>query len=141
MNESALSDPWLALAVAVFVVLVLAITLWGLRARRPAASTDAKLDALDRRLGAAEKKWAETDHDVRNIRQIVGNLPTKESINAIAVQVAKGEGKIDGMATTLLSQTSSLTRIEDFLMKVSAEAIVSNKATAAATSKTNGDQS
>lgn len=127
MNDATLSDPWLALAVAVFVLAVLALALFSRREKHPAASTDAKLDALATRLGAAEAKWAETDHDVRNIRLVVGNLPTKESINAIAVQVAESRGKMDGMQATLQSQTKSLDRIEDWLMKTSAEAIVGGK--------------
>lgn len=134
MSDAALSDPWLALAVAVFVLAVLAMALFARRDKRPAASTDAKLDALDRRLSAAETnwsaadaKWKQTDHDVRSIRMIVNNLPTKESIHAIGVQVAESRGKMDGMQESLRALTHSTGRIEDFLTKVSAEAIVNNR--------------
>lgn len=128
MNDASWApDPWLAFAVAVFVLAVLALALFARRDKRPAASTDAKLDAMDRRLEAAEKKWTETDHDVRGIKMIVGNLPTKDNINAIAVQVAESRGKMEGLQTTLHHQTKSLDRIEEFLTKVSADAIVAGQ--------------
>lgn len=122
MIEVGVPDFVLALCLAGFVLLMLVLAL--LARRRTPVSTDAKLDALDRRLGAAEKKWADTDHDVRSIKMVVGNLPTKENINAIAIQVAESKGKMEGMQATLHSQTKSLDRIEDFLMKTSADAIV-----------------
>lgn len=128
MSEATMSDPWLAVVVALFVLAFLGLALVIRREKRPAASTDAKLDALDRRLGAAEKSWSDTEHDVRGMRMVVNNLPTKESMNLIAVQVAESRGKMDGMQATLQSQTKSLDRIEDWLMKTSAEAIVGAKA-------------
>lgn len=144
------TDLWLAVSVAVFVLAILAIVLLARREDRPAASTHAKLDeaatkltaadakltAIEHRLGAAERKWSETDHDVRNIKAVVQNLPTKDSINAIAVQVAESRGKMDGVQATLQGLTKSCDRIEDWLTKVSAEAIVGMKAANAK----NGDQ-
>ena len=128
MTEATLSDPWLALAVAVFVICVLAIALFAQRERRPAASTDAKLDDLVRRLGQQEEKLRQTDHDLRAVRMIVNNLPTKESIQQISLSVAESRGKIDGMQTTLGVQTATLGRIEEFLLRASADAIVGLRA-------------
>lgn len=127
MTSPLAQDLWLALAVGGFVMLVMVIAVLARREPRPAPSTDAKLDAIDRRLKTAEDKLATADHDLRNIRAVVGNLPTKESIHAIGEQVAESRGKIEGMQSTLHSQTRSLDRIEDFLMRAAGDAIIERK--------------
>lgn len=134
-SEAIAIDPWIAFGIGAVVLAVLALAIFASRERKPAASTDAKLDALATRLEVAEAKWKETDHDVRSIRMVVNNLPTKESINAIAVQVAESRGKMEGIQSTIQGLAKSCDRIEDFLLKTSAETIASVKAAV----KSNGD--
>lgn len=136
MISASLSDPWLAFAIGIFVLAVLALALFASRERRPAPSTNAKLDALAARMSVNEAKWKETDHDVRSIKMVVQNLPTKDSINSIAVEVAKTQGKMEGLQSTLGGLAKQCDRIEDYLLKTSAETIASVKAAA---TKINGE--
>lgn len=135
MISASWSDPWLAAAIGAFVLAVMAIALFAVRERKPAASTDAKLDALAQRMDANEAKLKDTDHDVRSIKMVVQNLPTKDSINAIAVEVAKTQAKMEGLQTTLGGIASQYDRIADFLMRTSAETIASVKAETIANAK------
>ncbi|MGX5776502.1 DUF2730 family protein [Methylorubrum zatmanii] len=136
MISASVPDPWLAAAVGAFVLSVLAIALFAVRERRAAPSTDAKLDALAQRMDVNEAKLKETDHDVRSIKMVVQNLPTKDSINAIAVDIAKTQGKMETVQASLVVISKQYDRIEDYLMKTSAETIASVKAAA---TKINGE--
>lgn len=132
MNSEAIAaDIWIAIGIGAVVFAVLAVAIFATRERKPAASTDAKLDELARQVGGydqrflqVEEKLKAADHDLRNVRAIVQNLPTKDSISRISEQVAETRGEITGMQGTLNSQSHSLNRIEDFLVRVSVEHIV-----------------
>ncbi|WP_264047515.1 hypothetical protein [Methylobacterium flocculans] len=113
-----MTDPWIAVAVAAFVIVLFLAALAVPRRPRTvrAPATDAKLDAINARLTTLEGKQTQNDHDVRNIRMAMQSVPTKDRLNEVLVQVSTISGKVDGMHDTLATNGHSLRRIEDFLI-------------------------
>lgn len=123
------ADIWVALGVGLLVVVLFALAMLVPRSMRPVRSTDVKLDDVKRRLDEVERKQGRSDHDIRNVRQIVNALATKDSVNGVALQVAEMRGEVKGLLSNTQATTRSIERIEDFLMKSTAEVIAGANAT------------
>lgn len=123
----AVEDIWISAAVGVFVAALFALALLVPRNVRPARSTDVKLDDVKARLAEVERKQVQADHDLRNVRMTVAGLATKDSVNAVALSVAEMRGEVRGLVSNVAATGRGVERIEDFLMKSTAEAIASAK--------------
>lgn len=123
----AVEDIWISAAVGVFVAALFALALLVPRRVQPARSADVKLDDVKTRLDEVERRQRQADHDLRNVRMTVAGLATKDSVNALSVSVAEMRGEVRGLVTNTAATTRSIERIEDFLLKSTADAIVSAK--------------
>ncbi|WP_288582008.1 hypothetical protein [uncultured Methylobacterium sp.] len=124
-----IEDVWVAAGVGVFVVALFALALLVPRKVRPTPSAEVKLDDVKARLAEVERKQIQADHDLRNVRMVVAGLATKDSVNALAVSVAEMRGEVKGLISNTAATTRGVERIEDFLMKSTADAIVSARST------------
>lgn len=123
MNGAMSVDVWIGVGVGAFVLVLFLVALLVPRTVRPARSTDVKLDDMKLRMDAIEKAQEKADHDIRNVRMTVAGLATKDSVNQVALQVAEMRGEVKGLVTNTAATTRSIERIEDFLMKSTAEVI------------------
>lgn len=121
------ADVWIAPGVGAFVLVLFLVALLPTRVPRPGRSTDVKLDDVKQRLEEVERKQNQADHDLRNVRMTVAGLATKDSVNAVALQVAEMRGEVKGVVTNTAATTRSIERIEDFLMKSTADVIAQAK--------------
>lgn len=120
-----MNDPWIAVAVAGGVLTIFMAGL--LVQRRPRWTqvplTEVKLNEITTRLTALEGKQTQNDHDVRNIRQSMENMPTIRSVHALELKVEQLSGKVENVSTGMVAITSGVDRIENFLMEATAKAI------------------
>ncbi len=128
-----IEDVWVAAAVGVFVVALFALALLVPRRARSSRAEDA-LDAavmgdVKHRLDEMERKQNQADHDLRNLRQTIVGLATKDSVQGVALQVAEMRGEVKGLVVNTAATTRSIERIEDFLMKSTADVIAGAKST------------
>ncbi|MCF4125027.1 hypothetical protein [Methylobacterium sp. SyP6R] len=123
----AIEDIWISVAVGLFVVALFALALLVPRRVQPARSADVKLDDVKTRLDEVERRQRQADHDLRNVRMTVAGLATKDSVNAVALSVAEMRGEVKGLVSNVAATGRGVERIEDFLMKSTAEAIASAK--------------
>ena len=117
------NDVWIAVWVGAFVLVLFLAALLVPRTVRPTRSADIKLDDVKTRIDDMEKRLGQADHDLRNLRMTVVGLATKDSVNQVAVQVAEMRGDVKGLATNTAATTRSIERIEDFLMRSTADVI------------------
>ena len=122
------ADVWIALGVGAFVLVLFLVALLVPRTTRPAPSTEHKLDDVKARIDEIEKKQEKADHDLRNVRATVQALATKDHVNRVEVQVAEMRGDLRGLAKDTSSTNRSIERIEDFLMRSTADLIANAKA-------------
>lgn len=122
-------DIWIALGVGAFVLVLFAVALLVPRKARQLASpsTDGKLDEVKRRLDEVERKQNVADHDIRNVRMAVGALATKDSVSAVAVQLAGLSGEVKGLVSSSSAATRSIGRIEDFMAVLTAHSLAEAK--------------
>ena len=121
------ADIWIAFGVGAFVLVLFLVALLVPRVPRAGRSTDIKLDDVGKRLEEVERKQLQADHDLRGLRMVVSGLATKEIVNRVEVQVAEMRGEVKGLVQNTAATTRSIERIEDFLMKSTAEVIASTK--------------
>lgn len=135
------ADVWIACGVGLFVLVLFLVALLVPRVPRAAAgrSTDVKLDDVKARLDEVERKQNQADHDLRGLRMVVSGLATKDSVNGVALQVAEMRGEVKGLVHNTAATTRSIERIEDFLMKSTADVIAG--ANVAATPKVSESKS
>ncbi len=122
------ADIWIAFGVGAFVLVLFLVALLVPRVPRAGRSTDIKLDDVGKRLEEVERKQLQADHDLRGLRMVVSGLATKESVNRVEVQVAEMRGEVKGLVQNTAATTRSIERIEDFLMKSTADVIANTKA-------------
>lgn len=127
MTMESLPDVWIAVGAGLFVMALFLLALLVPRRAAPSRSTDIKLDDVKSRLDEVERKQNQADHDLRNVRMTVAGLATKDSVNAVALQVAEMRGEVKGVMTNTAATTRSIERIEDFLMKSTADVIAQAK--------------
>lgn len=120
-------DLIIAIGAGVFVVMLFLLALLVPRRALPARSTDIKLDDVKARLDEVERKQNQADHDLRNVRMTVQGLATKDSVSAVAIQVAEMRGEVKGLVTSTATTARAVERIEGFLLSTSAEVIVGQK--------------
>lgn len=120
-------DVWIAVGVGLFVAALFALALLVPRNPRATRATEARWDDVRHRLDEVERKQNQADHDLRNVRMVVQGLATKDSVNALALAVAEMRGEVKGLVTSAAATTRGVERIEDFLLKSSADAIVNAK--------------
>ncbi|WP_437871310.1 hypothetical protein ACSD7O_22290 [Methylorubrum extorquens] len=125
-------DPWIFATIGLAVV---SLFLAGLAVpRRPrmvrAPVTDAKLDAIYRRLDAVEKRQQDNDHDTRNIRTSMKAMATQRDMTELKVQVATVAGSVNGMSgkveavqDTLKTNSATLILIQQYLYAAGAESL------------------
>jgi hypothetical protein len=126
-----IEDIWVAAGVGLFVVALFALALLVPRRARTSRTGDA-LDAavigdVKHRLDEMERKQNQADHDLRNLRQTIVGLATKDSVQGVALQVAEMRGEVKGLVINTAATTRSIERIEDFLMKSTADVIAGAK--------------
>ncbi|GJD93377.1 hypothetical protein [Methylobacterium iners] len=121
-------EVWLALGVGAFVLLIFAAAILVPRTPRPSRTTDGKIEDVRRRLDDVERRQKETDHDVRAVRMVVNHLATKDSVTNVGLQVAEMRGEVKGLVINTQATTRSVERIEDFLMRSTAEVIAGGTA-------------
>lgn len=97
-----------AAPLAAIVLFALLAALVVSRAARRSTLPDARLRALDQRLGAVEARLTRLERDLDALGDIVGE-------------------KIEAMTTTLQTVTRGIDRIEDFLLKAAGDALVKTK--------------
>ena len=119
------TELWIALGVAMFVLVIFTIALLVPRSSRPVRSIDGKIDLMNRRLDEVERKQNQADHDLRGVRQVLPHLATRDSVNLVAVQVAEMRGEVKSVVNSSAATTRSIERIEQFLMAAAADAVVS----------------
>lgn len=127
---ASMSDAGIAALVAVgvlfvFVLCVAVARRWP-RADPPESRlhlVDARLSEVEHRLDKTETLATNTSHDVKNIRMVVQQMPTKGELNRLAVDVAEIKGEMRGVLTTTSSMHRSLERVEGFLMDAAAKRI------------------
>lgn len=117
------ADIWIAFGVGAFVLVLFLVALLVPRVPRAGRSTDVKLDDVKARLDEVERKQNQADHDLRGLRMVVSGLATKDSVNGVALQVAEMRGEVKGLVHNTAATTRSIERIEDFLMKSTADVI------------------
>ena len=135
------NDVWIAIGVGAFVLILFLAALLVPRTVRPARSADVKLDDVKSRIDDMERRLGKADHDLRNLRMTVAGLATKDSVNAVAIQVAEMRGDVKGLAQGTAATTRSVERIADFLMKSTAETIASINTAASINTSTTGSES
>lgn len=121
------ADVWIAFGVGAFVLVLFLVALLVPRVPRAGRSTEIKLDDVKARLEEVERKQNQADHDLRGLRMVVSGLATKESVNGVALQVAEMRGEVKGLVQNTAATTRSIERIEDFLMKSTADVIATAK--------------
>lgn len=122
------ADIWIAFGVGAFVLVLFLVALLVPRVPRAGRSTDVKLDDVKARLDEVERKQNQADHDLRGLRMVVSGLATKDSVNGVALQVAEMRGEVKGLVHNTAATTRSIERIEDFLMKSTADVIAGTNA-------------
>lgn len=114
--ELGLAASWLTTSAA---VLAAALSIWNF-VQGPSKKNEARIDkmradvfaetaALDKRLDALEQK-------VGNLEQFVRQLPDRESFHELDKRLTEMGGKVDTISVSLLAQSKSLERIENFLI-------------------------
>ena len=127
MNGDSLPDIWIAVGAGLFVAVLFLLALLVPRRALPARSTDIKLDDVKSRLDEVERKQNLADHDIKNIRMITVGLATKDSVGAVALQVAEMRGEVKGLVSSTAATSRGVERIEGFLLSTTADAIVGQR--------------
>jgi hypothetical protein len=125
----AVEDVWISAGVGVFVAALFLLALLVPRNPRPSKAADARWDDVRHRLEEVERKQNQADHDLRNVRMVVSGLATKDSVKALSMSVAEMRGEMKGLVSSAAATSRSVGRIEDFLLRSTAEAIVNAKGT------------
>jgi hypothetical protein len=89
---------------------------------------EGRLVEVEHRLEAVQHDGSKTKHDVNNIKMAMQHLPSVKDVNELKVQVAGMSGKLEGVSASQSAVQASIGRVEDFLLKATANAIVSGKA-------------
>ena len=131
------SDILIASLVAFVVMLIFALGVILVR-RVPTSSSrlpeerfqafEGRLVEVEHRLETVQHDGSKTKHDVQNIKMAMQHLPSVKDVNELKVQVASMSGKLEGVSASQSAVQASIGRVEDFLLKATATAIVSGKA-------------
>ena len=131
--------PWLAFAV---LVLMVAVFLLGRMVPRQAAIVQVtpaadrmgevfkRFDDIEvhlKRFDEVEERLVHCEHDSKNIRAVVRELPTKDVVKELSERIGAVSGQVNAMASSQSANTRSLGRIEDFLTAAAADAIVNRR--------------
>lgn len=124
-------DPWVA--VGVLVMLGIVFCLGQLVPRRlavvqvAAPASEGKLDTILAKLSEVEERVAQCEHDGKNIRQVVGELPTKRVVDEMSNKVSAMTGVVEGMASGQLANTQQLGMIQEFLFKAASDSLMGRR--------------
>lgn len=124
------SDPTTAIIIALFLAVIGLLVVIARRAA-PLSSNMAssQLSAIETRLSAVEQKVNTTEQSMHVLERAIGSLPTQQSVHELEKKVIELSGDMKAMAQESRSTAAGVGRIEDFLMKASADAIVANRST------------
>lgn len=85
--------------------------------RAPPNPNSARLDRIDLRMSVVEKALSETQHDLSGVRMVVQNLPNKDAIHRMEIELTAATGKVGALASEVTSATRAVERVEDLLLK------------------------
>jgi hypothetical protein len=88
---------------------------------------EGRLIEVEHRLEVVQQDGSKTKHDVNNIKMTIRHLPSVKDVNELKVQVAGMAGKLEGVSASQSAVQASIGRVEDFLLKATANAIVTGK--------------
>lgn len=120
------ADFELALLIGVVLIIVVALALLARRsqpaptAAGPATTSSAvpaDLAAIEAKMKALDGRVSEVEHGVNQVRTMMRALPTKDSVNSIALEVKelKGDIKLNNFQTATTAK--AVERIENWLME------------------------
>lgn len=114
-----MTDPMLAILVAVLIAAVFLAGIAGLVARRAAPSSqpqELQLRHIEDRLSTIEKRQDTTEHHIGNIRQMIGALPTKDVVHRMDLQLTATAGKVEQVSSEVAATGRAVERIEGYLL-------------------------
>jgi hypothetical protein len=110
-----MNDGTIALVVAGALCFVFLLALVAMRRGGEPLHT-ARLQHIDGRLGAVEKSLEDTMHDLRNVRMVVGNLPTKDAVHRIELELTGVAGSVKGLQAEVTATSRAVNRVVDLLL-------------------------
>ena len=116
-----MTDIQLAMAAGFIVLLIFSAALAGISGRR---SRRLPGDPTEARFVHVEERLDRQDHDLKNLRMAMSALPTKDTVNQLAVRIEALGGDMKAVAATTNATSRTVERIETFMLSASAVAIV-----------------
>lgn len=131
MNEpvTVAADPTTAIVMFLVLVVFMLMVIF-VRRGQPApapASTTAQLASIETRLTEVEKKVDVTEKSMHAMERALSALPTQQSVHDLEKKVIEIGGEMKAVAQATHATGLGVNRIEEFLLKASVDAIVSNR--------------
>ena len=110
------------------VALVLAM---GFRRRRTPSVED-RLSHIEQTVSVQGEDLKSAKHDIRNIRQVVDHLPTKDALYQLGLRVEQVGGDLKAVTKAMDGLAQGLGRMEGFMLEATAQSIAAGRNASAA---------